>query len=73
MVLDLCEGQERVVGGSWRRLLILGAEDHKTLMRARDGVIEELRDRRYDRARREMNEICHAHRDYLWDILHQSS
>ena len=60
------------VGGQWRRILVLGSEDHKQLMRTRDTIVDELADRRYDRARREMNEICHTHQDYLWDILVQT-
>lgn len=60
------------VGGKWRRILVLGAEDHKALMRARDSIVDELGDRKYDRAMREMNEICHTHRDYMWDLLFQT-
>lgn len=57
------------VGGPWRRILALGASDHKTLMRARDAILDELSDRRHERTLRELNEICHTHRDYMWDIL----
>lgn len=60
------------VGGQWRRILVLGASDHKSLMRARDSIVDELTDRRFDRARREMNEICFTHQDYMWDILFQT-
>lgn len=60
---------EHHVGGPWRRILALGAEDHKTLMRARDSILADLDDRRNERAMRELSEICHTHRDYMWDIL----
>lgn len=60
------------VGGHWRRILVLGAADHKTMMRTRDAIIADLDNRRYERALREMNEICHTHRDYMWDILFQT-
>jgi len=63
---------QHYVGGEWRRILVLGAEDHKSLMRARDAVITELQDRKYERAMREINEICHTHHDYLWDVLFQT-
>lgn len=60
------------VGGEWRRLLIMGAANHKTLMKAREAIAAELDDRRLERAAREMNEICASHQDYMWDILLQS-
>lgn len=60
------------VGGKWRRALILGASDHKTLMRTRAEVIEELTDRKTERALKEFNSICHMHQDYMWDILIQT-
>lgn len=60
------------VGGEYRRLLIMGANDHKTLMRKRAEIIEQLGDRRAERAMREFNTICHTHQDYMWDILIQS-
>jgi hypothetical protein len=60
------------VGGKWRRILVLGAEDHKTLMRARDDIVAEFDDRKYERALREINEICHTHRDYMWDVVFQT-
>lgn len=61
------------VGGEWRRLLIMGAADHKTLMKARDSIIADFDDRKTERAATEMNEICDSHQDYMWDILEQSS
>lgn len=60
------------VGGEWRRLLIMGAADHKTLMKARESILADFDDRKVERAATEMNEICDSHQDYMWDILEQS-
>ena len=57
------------VGGKWRRILTLGAADHKTMMRARAAIFDEFDDRKVERAAEEMNRICHTHQDYMWDIL----
>ena len=63
---------EHNVGGKWRRILIMDAADHKTLMKARAAIIEEFGDRKVERAFEEMNRICHTHQDYMWDILVQT-
>lgn len=60
------------VGGEWRRILTMGAADHKTLMRAREAILAEFDDRKVKRAAEEFNEICPSHQDYLWDILVQT-
>lgn len=60
------------VGGKYRRILTMTSSDHKTLMKTRAAIIDEFDDRRVERALKEMNEICHTHRDYMWDILIQS-
>jgi len=60
------------VGGNYRRLLTMGAADHKALMRARAAILDEFDDRRVKRAGEEFNEVCHKHEDYLWDILQQT-
>ncbi len=57
------------VRGKWRRILTMGAADHRTLVRARAAIIEEFDDRRVARAFGEINRICHTHHDYMWDIL----
>lgn len=57
------------VGGEWRRLLIMGASDHKTLMKARDSILADFDDRKVERAATETNKICDSHQDYMWDIL----
>jgi hypothetical protein len=60
------------VGGKYRRILTMTSADHKTLMKTRAAIIDEFDERRVERALKEMNEICHTHRDYMWDILIQS-
>ncbi len=60
------------VGGKWRRILTMGATDHKTLMRARAAILEEFEDRKVERAADEVNKICNTHQDYMWDILVQN-
>lgn len=61
------------VGGEWRRALILGATDHKTLMKTREAIVAEFDDRKIKRAVEQMNEICGTHQDYMWDILEPAS
>jgi len=59
------------LGGKYRRILTMGAKDHKTLMLTREAIHAEFKDRKVSRAVSEMNEICHTHQDYIWDILIQ--
>ncbi len=60
------------VGGKWRRILILGAADHKTLMATREAIHADFSERKVDRAVKQINEICGEHQDYMWDILVQT-
>jgi len=60
------------VGGEWRRVLIMGAANHKTLMKARAAILADFDDRKLERAAKEMNEVCGRHQDYMWDILLQT-
>lgn len=60
------------LGGKYRRILTMGAADHKTLMSTRDAIFADLEgNRTVERAVDEMNEICGSHEDYIWDILIQ--
>lgn len=63
---------QHYIGGDYRRILTMGAADHKTLMRTREAILAEFDERRAKRALEEFNEICGKHRDYLWDILVQA-
>lgn len=60
------------VGGEWRRVLLMGAADHKALMKARDAIVADYQERKVKRAAEEMNKICDTHQDYMWDILEQA-
>ena len=60
------------VGGEYRRLLIMSAADHKTMMTTREAILAELQDRKVERAVTELNKICTTHQDYMWDILLQT-
>ncbi|NNF39928.1 MAG: hypothetical protein HKN64_01030 [Woeseiaceae bacterium] len=59
------------VGGEYRRLLIMSAADHKTVMKTRAAMLAEFQERKVARAMTEFNEICSSHDDYMWDILIQ--
>ena len=63
---------QHYLGGEWRRILTMGAADHKMLMRARTAILAEFDDRKVKRAAEEFNDICPSHQDYLWDILVQT-
>ncbi|MGI9205983.1 MAG: hypothetical protein ACR2Q3_18345 [Woeseiaceae bacterium] len=56
------------VGGQYRRLLSLTADDHNSMMRARAAIIADLDTGRMKRSYTQMNEICPDHDDYMWDI-----
>lgn len=60
------------VGGKFRRLLTLAADDHKAIMRARAAIIEEAQGGRSERALNQLNEICWSHEDYMWDVRVQN-
>jgi len=50
---------------TWRRI------NHHLLMAAREAVHADFSERRVARAVEDMNEICHTHQDYMWDVLIQ--
>lgn len=56
------------VGGQWRRLLTATSSDHKTMMKAREEIVQEMQSGRAERASRQLNEFCPNHQDYMWDI-----
>ncbi len=57
------------VGGNYRRLLSTTGKDHKSIMRARAAIAEQLDSGRAKRALTQFQEICPNHHDYLWDIV----
>lgn len=61
---------EHSVGGKYRRLVTMQGTDHKNILKAWGGIIEDLVAEHGD-AFKEFNEICFTHQDYLWDVIHQ--
>jgi hypothetical protein len=60
---------EHIVGGSYRRLATFSATDMKSLMEARDAVVQALIDNPLGNT---FTEICGDHTDYMWEITSQS-
>lgn len=60
---------EHIVGGSYRRLATISATDVKSLMEARDSVVEAMIDNPLGDT---FTEICGDHTDYIWEITSQS-
>jgi hypothetical protein len=58
---------EHVIGGKYRRLLLLNGGNHKALLTAVESILAQTRRERQAEGR-EFSEICHSHQDYLWDI-----
>ena len=56
------------IGGKYRRLATITAEDTAALVKARDAIIGELLEEHSD-AMDEFTQICSSHQDYVWDIL----
>ncbi|MDH3646843.1 MAG: hypothetical protein OER80_08725 [Gammaproteobacteria bacterium] len=55
-----------IVGGKYRRLLAITAEDFDQLFAARDELLGSIGG---TSAGREFSSICGSHQDYLWDIV----
>ena len=60
---------EHIVGGKYRRLATMTAEDWPTLLKMRESIFSELEDNELGD---EFVEICGSHSDYLWEIRHAS-
>ena len=56
------------VGGEYRRLLSLTANDHVTMLKTREAIGNELRQGRLARRLEQLNDICPQREDYMWDI-----
>ncbi|CAN5150656.1 hypothetical protein BH24PSE2_BH24PSE2_07120 [soil metagenome] len=61
---------QHIVGGKYRRLETMTGKDHKSVLRAREEIIEQLMSRHKAEAD-EFDSICSSHSDYLWDIVHE--
>ena len=59
------------VGGKWRRLSVMTAADHMTLLNVRNAVIEEMVAKNSE-ATEEFDSICGSHQDYMWDIMFET-
>lgn len=59
--------QSHWVGGAYRRLQTMTAADHKSLLKARGELIDEMYAEE-NKAGLEFNEICGSHSDYMWNI-----
>ena len=63
---------EHWVGGKYRRLLTMTGADHKSLLNARNALIEELfSGEGMEEIGSEFTDICGSHSDYMWDIVHE--
>jgi hypothetical protein len=62
---------EHVVGGRWRRIVTMTANDEASLMAARAAIIEEITTGSLEEAGREFDSICSSHQDYIWTIQHE--
>lgn len=61
---------QHVIGGKYRRIETMTGKDHKSILKARNEIIEEVT-ARHEATGDEFTSICGAHSDYLWDIIHE--
>jgi hypothetical protein len=61
---------EHIVGGKYRRLSTMTADDWPTLLRMRTAIFEAMDDADSALAD-DFAEICGSHSDYLWEIAHE--
>ena len=61
---------EHIVGGRWRRLVTMTANDEASLIAARSAIVDEI-DTGNETAAREFDDICSSHQDYIWNIQHE--
>jgi len=59
-----------VIGGKYRRLSTMTAENIGQLLSSREAIIDELFDGKTSKAAKEFDQICHSHQDYIWNIQH---
>jgi len=60
-----------VIGGEYRRLSTMSADNYGDLLAAREELIETIYGDGKNPAADEFSSICGSHTDYLWDIEHQ--
>ncbi len=57
-----------VIGGKYRRLETLSAENYSDLLKARESILDSLYQDGKNKHAAEFSKICTSHVDYLWDI-----
>lgn len=60
------------VGGKYRRLQTMSAGDHKSLLKVRSELLEEMY-AEDSAAGEEFTQICGSHSDYMWDVMGETS
>jgi phosphoketolase len=60
---------EHIVGGKYRRLATISADDVKSLMEARAAVVEAMED---SPGGDMLTAVCGEHTDYIWEIKAQA-
>lgn len=60
---------EHIVGGKYRRLGTMTAEDWPSLLAARESILEAGQDSEIAGL---FAEICYSHADYMWEIRHEN-
>lgn len=63
--------QSHVLGGRFRRLQTVTGEDYAAVNAARFETVQSANQEHPELAR-EFSQICNAHVDYLWDIVHEA-
>jgi hypothetical protein len=58
---------EHTIGGDWRRISTITAEDRSTATRVWGEIVAELEDE-HPNALHRFNEICDSHDDYIWTV-----
>ena len=61
-----------IIGGEYRKLATMTAENYEDLLKARAGILKTLFDDSDNKSGKAFSEICGSHQDYLWDIKIES-
>lgn len=61
-----------VVGGKYRRLATMTANDHAGLLKAWGEVLDGIFGDGDNAEANEFSDICNSHSDYLWNIMHEA-
>lgn len=61
-----------VIGGKYRRLETLTADNYEDLLKAKSSIVDTLYYSGSNKSAEEFSKICTSHQDYLWDIKTES-